>query len=222
MSVIADVTVPTESFALHRALTTEPDVRVEAERLATHSVEWVLPFLWMTDGDFETFHRAILDDPTVADASVAEKFDDSVLYKVEWDDAVTELVTAIIDQHANVLEAKAHGESWRLRMRFSEDEQVSSFQRHFANRGYSFEVNQIYHPSAPRQREFALTSAQRDTLVTAYRNGYFNVPRDVSITELARSLGISSNATSQRIRRGTNNLIRHTLLVGETGTADRT
>ena len=219
MSVIADFTVSAGSFALERALTAEPDVNVEAERLATHSVEWVLPFLWVSDGNLDAFRRAMRDDPTVVDVAVADEFEDSALYRVQWDDAVIDLVTEMLDQHANIQEAKAQGSSWRLQVRFSEDEQVSSFQEHFAEHGHSFEVNRLYHPSS-RRPEFGLTSQQRDTLVTASRNGYFDVPRAVSLDQLAEVLGVSSNAASQRIRRGSDNLIRNTLLVDETRDAE--
>ncbi|UPM45292.1 bacterio-opsin activator domain-containing protein [Halocatena salina] len=73
MSVVADFTVPAQSFALAQALTAEPDMTVEAERQATHSSEWVLPFLWASGGEFETFHDAMRDDPTVATQLLSRK-----------------------------------------------------------------------------------------------------------------------------------------------------
>lgn len=220
MSVIADFTVPADSFTLHQALTAEPEMTVEAERLASHSAEWLFPFHWATGGDFETFHEAMEDDPTVANATAIEESEDSVLYQIEWSDEIIDLVTEITDQHASIIEAKAHGEKWRLQLRFAEEGGISTFQEHFEERGRSFEVNRIYRPSAPRQREFGLTAEQRDALVTAFQKGYFTVPRALSIEELADVLNISSNAVSQRIRRGSATLIQHTLTIGTGETTD--
>ncbi|RBI64490.1 bacterio-opsin activator [halophilic archaeon] len=214
MSVIANFTVPAEAFTLQRALTAVPDMTVEAERLASHSAEWALPFLWASGGDFERFHGAMQDDPTVANTAVIEETDSDVLYKIHWSDSVIELINEMIDQEATILEAQAQAQDWWLRLRFSEEKQVSSFHDHFAERGHRFEVGRVYHPSAPRQRKYGLTAEQRDALVAASRNGYFSVPRDISTEGLADVLGVSSNAVSQRIRRAYANLVQHTLLAG--------
>lgn len=213
MSVIADVTIPTESFALGEALREHEDLTVEAERLASHSPEWALPFLWTSDVDADAFLEALRDDPTVEDASVVEAVDGEVLYKVRWTDDVLQLITEIIDQHASILEASATEGSWRLLLRFAEEGQVSTFQEHFAERDHAFDVHRIAHPGAPREREFGLTTEQRDALVAALEQGYFEVPREHTIEDLAEELDLSSNAVSQRLRRGSANLIRHTLTV---------
>lgn len=220
MSVIADFTVPADSFTLQQALAAEPDMTIETERLASHSVEWLFPFHWATGGDFETFQTAMEDDPTVANVTAIEESEDSVLYQIKWSDEIIDLITEITDQHASILKAKAHGEKWQLQLRFADEGQVSSFQKHFAERDRSFEVTRVYHPSASRQREYGLTVEQRDTLVTAFQMGYFTVPRDRSIEDLADVLDISSNAVSQRIRRGSANLIQHTLTIGTGETTD--
>lgn len=214
MSIIASVTVPSQSFALHETLSTAPDTSIEAERLATHSTEEVLPFLWTTGGDAVSFHEAIQDDPTVVTATIVEETDESRLYQITWDEAFIDFINEIIDQHATILEAKATNTSWQLQLRFTEEHLVSSFQDHFTERGYEFEVNQLYSPTSSRQREYGLTPEQYDTLVTAVQKGYFNIPRSITNTELADTLGISSNATSQRIRRASTNLIQNTLIIG--------
>ncbi|QLG61525.1 helix-turn-helix domain-containing protein [Halorarum salinum] len=219
MSVVVEVSVPAESFALADALAAEPDVAVEAERVASHSPEWILPFLWAADGDRESFLEAIRRDPTVENVIVIERADGDVLYGVEWSDSVRELITEMIDQHAIILEATARGADWRLRLRFTTEAEVTSFREYFEERGRRFEVHMIARPDAPRQREYGLTEEQHETLMTALREGYFDVPRTVTIEELADVLGVSSNAVSQRLRRATTNLVRHTLAI-ETDESD--
>lgn len=213
MSVIADVTIPADSFALGQTLAACPDVSVEVERLASHSTEWALPFLWASGDDLEAFQDAMEGDPTIDSCSVVEEIGGEVLYKVHWTDEVLGLITEMIDEHASFLEATARNERWRLKLRFAEEGQVSSFQEHFAERGYSFDVHRIVHPSAPREQEYGLTAEQREALVTALDAGYFSVPRDRSIEELSEELELSTNAVSQRIRRGSANLVRHTLTI---------
>ncbi|WP_232688638.1 bacterio-opsin activator domain-containing protein [Halobacterium zhouii] len=215
MSVVADITVPATSFLLSEALPSNPDVTIEVERLASHSTEWVMPFLWVSGTDFQSFRDQMQADPTVADVDVIEEIDGSALYMVTWSEDIVDLITDITNQHASILDAKARVDEWRLKLRFALDEQVPTFQEYFAERTRTFEVNKLYHPDAPQQREYGLTPEQYDTLVTAVQVGYFDVPRQSSMDDLADELGVSSNAVSQRIRRGCANLIRHALTVGD-------
>ncbi|WP_134669363.1 helix-turn-helix domain-containing protein [Halorussus marinus] len=218
MSIVGEFTIPARAFALAEALSAVPEMTIEADRLATHSPREVFPFLWATGGDFERFRRALADDPTVAEVDVAEEADGEVLYRVVWTDEVCDLVHDMIDHHAVIIEATARSDRWTLRLRFAEEEMVSSFQTHFRETDHSFEVNHLTHPAEPRQREFGLTPAQYEALVTAAEAGYFAVPRAASAEEIGEALGISANAASQRIRRGSEALVRSALtLPDETG-----
>ncbi|MDS0293052.1 bacterio-opsin activator domain-containing protein [Halogeometricum luteum] len=214
MSVVAQFVVPTDSFALSEAAAAHPEAVLEAERLATHSPEWALPFLWASGPDLAAFAESMRADPTVDGVECIEDAGRERLYRVEWSDGVLELISEMINRHAVVSEAVLRGGEWRLTVRFSRDEQVSAFRDHFERRGRTFDVERIYHPTAPRGSVHGLTRQQRETLRTASREGYFEIPRRLSMQELAEKLGLSSNAVSQRIRRGTGNLVRNTLTVG--------
>lgn len=215
MSVVGNFTISTGAFALEEALSTVPEMTIEADRLASHSPREVFPFLWATGGDFERFFQALEDDPTVTEESIAEDADDEVLYRLEWSDTFRELVHEMIDHHAAILEARARDDRWNLRLRFAEERMVSDFQNHFRERGHPFEVNNLTHPSEPRQREFGLTAEQYEALVTAVQKGYFTIPRTASVEEVGETLDISANAASQRIRRGCETLIRSGLTLSD-------
>lgn len=218
MSVIGEFTVPAESFALPEALTAAPAVTVEAERLATHSTMEVLPFLWADGGDHETFHDDLAADPTVVRATVADETEGGTLFKVHWHDRVPELVDEMVDHHATIVEASGRDGEWRLKLRFVEESQVTEFREHFAGR--RFEVRRLYHPTAPHQREYDLTAEQHAALVAALQSGYFGVPREASVEDLGDELGISANAVSQRLRRGSANLVRNALTFGDADADD--
>lgn len=213
MSIVGDFTIPTDSFALADALAAEPSMSVEADRLASHSTMEVIPFVWAADGDFASFESALEDDSTVDAATVVEVTTEEKLYHVEWDQSIRDLVDEVVDHHATIAEATAREGKWNLRLRFAEEEQVSTFQEHFRETDREFAVERIYHPSEPRQRMFGLTPEQREALVAAFEGGYFAIPRDASAEEIGDRLGISANAASQRIRRGSKALIRSGLTI---------
>lgn len=213
MSVIGDFRISSEAFALDHALSTRSEITIEADPMASHSPREVFPFFWTTGGDFEAFTRALEDDPTVETVSVANETDDEVLYRLTWDDDFRDLIHDMVDHHAAIMEATAHGSHWRLRLRFAEEGMVSSFQTHFREIGHEFEVMSLRNPTGPRQRKYGLTPEQYEALIAAVHEGYFSIPRTSSVEDVGETLGISANAMSQRIRRGCETLVRTSLTI---------
>lgn len=58
-----------------------------------------------------------------------------------------------------------------------------------------------------------LTETQRETLVAALRSGYYEVPRETALSELAEEFGISSQALSNRFRRAHKSLAENAVLI---------
>ncbi|ODR80521.1 hypothetical protein BG842_03430 [Haladaptatus sp. W1] len=61
-----------------------------------------------------------------------------------------------------------------------------------------------------------LTSEQKDTLATAYKNGYWNVPREITQQDLADLIGLSDGMLSRRLRQGVKIAVEQ-LLFGPSG-----
>lgn len=209
MSLVAEFAVPTDDFALQSALDTVPEMEVEIERLATHSREWVMPFLWASGGDLDDFTAALEDDGTVADVRTLDRLDGTALYMVEWHESVERLVDSMIDKYAIVQEAVADHE-WFLKLRFADEDQLSDFRDHFES---NFDLRRKYRTTEPKHGEFGLTPEQRETLVVASELGYFSVPREATAEDIAEHFDISANSVSQRLRRAHDALVRNTLLV---------
>lgn len=211
MSVIVDFSLPTEAFALTHTFRESPKTVIEIERLATHSREWVMPFLWATDDEPEPLGTVLEDDPSVTEVTTIDRTADVGLYNVRWSEDVMAVVDAIVDQHGIILEARASGGEWHMKLRFLEKQNLETFQSYFDDHGYTFEIHRLTTEDEPKHREFGLTPAQHEVLVTALEVGYFDIPRETNISELAETLGISANAVSQRLRRASANLVSNAL-----------
>ncbi|WP_380678386.1 helix-turn-helix domain-containing protein [Salinigranum sp. GCM10025319] len=61
-------------------------------------------------------------------------------------------------------------------------------------------------------RESLLTDRQREYLTVAHRRGYFDVPRECTLAELAATLGVDTSSASETIRRGTGRVVGQFLL----------
>lgn len=56
-----------------------------------------------------------------------------------------------------------------------------------------------------------LTDKQREALLTAFKRGYHEIPRDTTSSDLADELGISHQALSERFRRAYRHLVESEL-----------
>lgn len=213
MSVIGEFTVPAEALALRQSFERVPDLEIEIERLATHSREWVMPFLWASADDIVVADDALRADPSIDELEALDTVDDVREYSVVWSPAVQQLVDEMVNRHGIMQEAEAARDTWYLKLKFVDREYLTGFQNHFRHRGYQFELQRLTDGKAPKQRAYDLTPEQREVLVLALERGYFSVPRETQSQVLAEELGISANACSQRLRRAMANLTANTLTI---------
>ena len=210
MSIIADFSVPAESFCLGETLQTVPTATVELDRLVAHSPDYVMPFIWVIDADQQTFDEALADDPSVKEATITDSFDATHLYQVSWAATVSDRLEVILDHEGVILKARGSGDEWRLWVRFGSRNHFGAFQNHFKQFG-DVTLHAITSPQTPGGIQYGVSDKQRDALLAAYDRGYYDVPRTVSGTELAEQLDVSQQAVSNRLRRGVHTLIKNTL-----------
>lgn len=214
MTVITEFTIPAEAFALDRTLEAVPDATIEIERHATHSRKWIMPFLWTTGVAVDTIEEALRADPTVVDVTQVGQAGDTGQFTVEWAASFQNLIDDIVDRQGIIQEAEAANGLWYLKLKFVDRDAVREFQAYFDEHGDPFELERLYDGTALKEREYNLTPEQHTVLVTALDMGYFAVPRESQIGELAAELEISTSAVSQRLRRATRNLTENTLTFG--------
>ena len=214
MSVITEFTVPAETLALSETLEEAPEMIVEIERVVAHDEGRVMPYFWIRDGDYTEFETAVKDDPTTQNVTKLDEYEDGTLYRAEWTQNIESLVYAYLETGATIVEATGRADSWELRMRFDDEELVGDFQDYCRRNDISFELNRLYRPSNPMGGgQYGLSPKQRNALVTALDRGYFDVPRAVSMGELANEIGISQQSLSKLLRRGHRNLVTSVLTV---------
>lgn len=213
MSTIAEFTVPSESFVLSTTLGAVPEMRVEVERVVAHDNSGsVTPYFWATGGNYTEFERALHDDPTIENVITLDELEGGHLYRAEWTKYVDSIVYAISDVKATVLDATGQGDEWNVRMLFPSDSTLSDFHDYCATYDLSFELARVYNVNQQLVADrYGLTDEQRETLAQAHDRGYFDVPRDVTLGELADDIGVSHQAVSERLRRGLETLISNAL-----------
>ncbi|WP_115862683.1 helix-turn-helix domain-containing protein [Halorussus litoreus] len=217
MSVLAELTVPAAEFVLTETLTSVSGMRIEIKRVVAGS-DRVTPYFWVAEADFDDFEAALRGDPTVEDmVMMEEQTDDERFYRVVWRADSANLITAVSETRATIMEAVSeNGDDWQVKSLFPDRDALSKFHDYCVSHDFSFTLDRVYTAdNSQEEGEYDVTSDQREALVGAYHAGYFDVPRGITLTELAEELGISRNALSARLRRGQRNLLSNTLVHDE-------
>ncbi|MFC4549084.1 bacterio-opsin activator domain-containing protein [Halorussus sp. GCM10023401] len=214
MSVIAEFTVPADTLALSETLTATPEMIVEIERVVAHDENRVMPYFWVRGDDYTAFETAVNDDPTVQNVTKLDEYEDGILYRAEWTQNIESLVYAYLETGATIVEATGRSDNWELRMRFDDEQLVTDFREHCMRNEIPFELNRLYHPTEPMAGgQFGLSPKQRTALLAAVEHGYFDIPRAVSMDELADKLGIAQQSLSKLLRRAHRNTVTNVLTV---------
>jgi len=212
MSVIAEISIPTTEFELGRIMNLSGSEAVELESLVP-TAERAVPFFWVYDADFEAFERGVTSHDAVEDLSKIDTYDDRVLYTFDWSVENDAVFRAVRSANAYILNATGTDGSWRFELRFPSHDGLSRFQQQCRGRDVGFEVLRVYNPSKPDLGPwFGLTERQREAIVMAVEEGYYDIPRDCTTVELAERLGISDQAVTERLRRAIVTLVTNTVV----------
>ena len=213
MTVIADITIPSEEFELGRVFEQHPDITIDIERIVPLG-DAVIPLFWVTNGTPEAIQSTLLDSPHTEIVRDLTDAGERVLFEVRWNLDIDGIIQPLIDTSARVLEATGNTEKWEFRIRFSTQEDLNEFNQTATNKGIPVTLRHLYNPTPPEEQS-SLSDEQRKAITEAYRRGYFNIPRDVTAANLAEEFEVSDSALSERLRRGLSTVVRENVIPKE-------
>lgn len=217
MATIAEIKIPVDGFALSHTLEALEEVNFEIERIVAHDPDHIMPYVWATSTDPEKLERVLADDPTVSDVEVIAKPGEEVLYQMSWIDSIEALVHILTDEKGTILAAEGRQDGWFMRIIFPDRDALSQTYEFCEEHDLPMDIQRIYNVDQGKQGRFGLTDEQEETIAAAYEHGYYDVPRDVSLSDFAEELDISHQALSERLRRGHKTLVENTVIVGRDG-----
>ncbi|MFC6733434.1 MULTISPECIES: helix-turn-helix domain-containing protein [unclassified Haladaptatus] len=214
MTVIVRGSIPADEFALNHVLCSYPDVEFDIERVVKSGEDAVMPLVWVRGTDREDFEQLLEEDETVNSVSLLADLGDEYLYRMEWVDQVILLLDMLTSSKATILDAYGRNDRWTLRVMYPDRERFSDNYDFAEDVGVTFEIESIRELDEEPAGRFGLTKSQYETLITAVEHGYFEVPRDSSLEDLAEKFDVSHQALSERLRRGMKALVEDALVIG--------
>lgn len=198
---------------LREALAHAPETRVSYEE--QHRTTDGISFLfWAEGGDPADFEDGLKADPTVTDTVRLAETKRGRLYRVTFTEQGERVATfpSWSELDFSMLDSTGRVDGWDVRMRIPDREALSQYRQACAENDLGFKLTSIYEETdAATEAESRLTADQQEALLTAHELGYFEIPRRASLADVASDCGVSSQAASERIRRGTATLVDATL-----------
>lgn len=216
MGLIAEFSVRSTDLVLSDALAEVPEMELELIQEVGTDPDRPYLFTWASGDDFERFETAMAEDVTVSDVERYSEVEGAVLYRMRVTEE-TEVVSypVWVELGADQLEARYVDGWWYNRMRFPDREALAALEEWCDDVGVTFDLDRVYTDDPGRDDATDLTEAQQEALEVAYEIGYFEVPRDASVDDIAAELDVSGQAVSERLRRG------HRKLVAQHVTSER-
>lgn len=215
MSSIAEFSIPAAEFALRETLERLPAIEIEIDRVVAHDATHVLPFVWVSGEESDDLPGILDDDPSVGESERLAEYENEQFYRMEWADDAQLIGHMIVEHDATVQRAIARNREWHLRVLFPERSGVSAASDYAQQQEFSLDLKRLYDVDAVRRVRYNLTSDQHEALVEGFQRGYYDIPREIHLDDLADVLDISHQALSERFRRATGSLIENALLVDE-------
>ena len=214
MPTIVVANVPTEEFALHESLRAVPDLVVESQRVVEKGEGLMMPLIWVRGANGETVRAALADDSSVRSASRIASYENESLYQMEWKRGVELAVRIMTEDESVILDLYGTSDGWRLHSMFPDRDTLARTVEFCEDHGLRFDIRRVREMNATPSGRWGLTDEQYEALRVAWDAGYFGVPREADLGDVADRLDISHQALSERLRRGHTSLIKETIGVG--------
>lgn len=165
----------------------------------------------------DQFEPALDDDSTIAGYERLFEGESLRLYRIDVADMspLEYFYDGFNEFGGRVVSAITDGNEWTAEIEFPTRALLSEFWDWYIELAPSARVYKIQDGSFDeRGLRSNLTAEQSEAIQLAYENGYFDIPRRITIEELAAMVDISSQAYSQRLRRGLSAIIGAAWLEG--------
>ncbi len=178
-------------------------------------------FYQIESSDFSQFEEGLRNDTTISEFErVIETRDDEAIYSVAYTDESKILSPIISTANGVILDMENDGDAWILTVWMSERAGLARLWDYAQQNDIEIELLRVNDYASLGNTDAGLTDSQREALLVAVETGYFEEPRDATLSDVAADLGISQPAASGLLRRGIKRLIISSLKDNRTTTRE--
>jgi predicted DNA binding protein len=206
--------LPAEGFALAELFERVPDARVKCEAAVANPDDHAL-LVVQADGRKRDVDAALRSDSGIATVECFDGGEGGWRYRVTWKGRPRRLVQRLVAADVSLVSVQGESGEWQLRLLAPNREGIAKADEIMSDFDCEANCRSISTVGSEQSNGSELTTEQHEALVTASEEGYYDVPRDATATEVADELGISHQALSERFRRAYHQLIKTQLMISE-------
>lgn len=219
MGLVAEYKIYCDALPLVDVATAVPETKIILDLQYNHGDRPL--FLITVTGDAEQpFETALADTYDVGDWTRIGQAGDTRRYQIQPALSFEEQLGGHIDDLAG-LEDLATAEAfidrilvetdgWRQTGWFADRDEFSKFSS-FWQQNSDFRLDRLSRDGMAEPPGEGLTNRQYEALRIAYEGGYFEIPRRISLEEIAAELDITASSVTERLRRAQTQLIEETV-----------
>lgn len=215
MGLIAEFTVDTP--ILREVMDEVPDLKIQNPVIYPETNGEYKSMIWAWGDDFQVFENVMDQNEFIREYSIRTQVGKRRLYLVTLGNGAENHLAYQVAWDNDILIFHVTGtkEGFEMRALFPDKESLSDYKEDCLARDIPFRLRALYREdelsSENKENSQALTEKQRETLLVALEFGYFDVPRDATLDDIAEQLDVSTQAVSTRLRRAQRRLIRTSL-----------
>lgn len=228
MSVIIETSIPSTDFGFGTVFSDTTADRFELKQIIPIQGGTLAPFVRAYTANIDALETQLATDERITDITLINEFADSVLFQIDWNPSIDGFFTVVSDHDGLILTGTGTPNRWEFQLQFPDHETLSAFAGACRDAEVSLNISRIYTPSETDTEigiatdiAAQLTASQRETLKIALEKGYFEIPRQISLDELAEKSEISGVAIDQRLRRGLTTVLEQVFIGGNTDNAEK-
>lgn len=195
------VVIPATQVALADTFERIPEFRAAIERSAG-TCKGRPSALWVAAPDERDLFEALAADTSVAALRRLASAERRWLVDVEFDAAVETLWSTLLVGDVVLTDVAIRDADWTVECRATDRGTLRDVADRLSEWGFDHDLSRVTTDHTPRPTGDTLSEKQYAAVKRACRLGYFEVPRGVTLEELAEDLDLSHQAVSERLRRG--------------------
>ncbi len=209
MTTVVELEMPASCLAGRQAFEDVPSLEFQLSGVIGDSP----PLVWVSGPSRHEVSSALEADPSIdVLASLTDASQGRWLFRLEFDPVVTQFQQIVADNDGAILETTGRDGIWSLKLLFHDRQSLSVAHDVFRENEFAVTVTRMRSIDGVKGEGTPLTQTQYETILTAHERGYFDVPRKITLQELATELDISHQALSERLRRSHAALVSAKLL----------
>ena len=166
--------------------------------------------------DFNRFEDGLRDDHTISQYErVIDTNEGNAIYSFEYTDEAKTFSPVISKANGVALDMENDGNAWLITVWMPDREKLVDLWDYAKSNHIDIELRQVNEYASVLKTAAGLTEEQREALLLALETGYFEEPRDITLSELASKLEISQPAAGGLLRRGIKRLIIASIVDGD-------